>query len=112
MRSVSDICVPDGAHDYLRSRGWGIVRIKDFGFDNQPDENVWAFARNERRVLISADYDFRRFRRYHLNNHPGCIVLNITRGLQPGETLTALTIRILATALPYLPTYMEMRETR
>ncbi|MGI8857628.1 MAG: DUF5615 family PIN-like protein [Thermomicrobiales bacterium] len=64
MRSVSDICVPAGVHEYLRTRGWGIVRAGDFGFGNQPDENIWAFARNERRVLISAGYDFRRFRQF------------------------------------------------
>ncbi len=112
MRAVSDICVPDGVHDYLRGRGWGIVRVRDFGFDNQPDENVWEFARNERRVLISADFDFRRFRQFPVNNHPGCIMINIARGLRSGETVNALAIRTLATALPYLPTYAAMRETR
>lgn len=111
MRSLSDICVPDGMHEYLRTRGWGIIRARDFGFDNQPDENVWGFARTERRVLISADYDFRRFRQFPLNNHSGCIIVNISRGFRGGETVTALAIRILASAWLYLPTYAEMRES-
>lgn len=112
MRAVSDICVPDGVHEYLRGRGWDIVRVKDFGFDNQPDENVWEFARSTRRVLVSADYDFRRFRQFPVSNHPGCIMVNITRGLQRGESVTVLAIRILATALPHLPTHAAMRGTR
>jgi predicted nuclease of predicted toxin-antitoxin system len=112
MRSCSDLCIPDGAHDFLRARGWGIVRARDFDLDNQPDENVWAFARRENRVLLSADFDFRRFRQFPLNGHPGCIVLNITRGLSSSETPTAFMIRILATALPHLPTHAGMHESK
>ena len=112
MRSASDICVPDGAVDFLRGRGWGIVRVQGHGFVNQPDENVWAFARRTRRVFITADYDFRRFRQFPLNGHPGCILINIARGLRGGETVTALAVRVLTTALPYIPTFAGMRKSR
>ncbi|MGI8857629.1 MAG: hypothetical protein ACR2JW_17985 [Thermomicrobiales bacterium] len=44
--------------------------------------------------------------------YPGCIMVTITRGLRSGETVTALAIRILTNALPYLPTYAGMRESR
>jgi predicted nuclease of predicted toxin-antitoxin system len=112
MRSCSDLCIPDGVHDFLRMRGWGIVRARDFDLENQPDENVWGFARRENRVLLSADFDFRRFRQFPLNNHPGCIMLNITRGLPTGESPTTFMIRILAETLPHLPTHAGMRESK
>ncbi len=38
--------------------------------------------------------------------------MNISRGFRGGETVTALAIRILASAWLYLPTYAEMRESR
>ncbi|HEY8291643.1 MAG TPA: DUF5615 family PIN-like protein [Thermomicrobiales bacterium] len=111
MRSLSDLCIPDSVHDYLRQRGWGILRADTFNLVGQPDENVWAYARRENRVLISADDDFRDARRFPLNNHPGCIMIDTSKGQREGEAVIDLLIRTLATALPHLPSHVEMRET-
>lgn len=112
MRSLSDLCIPDRVHDYLRQRGWGILRADTFNLVGQPDENVWACARRENRVLISADDDFRSTRRFPLNNHPGCIMIDTSKGQRAGEAVIDLMIRTLTTALPYLPPHAEMRETK
>jgi predicted nuclease of predicted toxin-antitoxin system len=112
MRSLSDLCIPDIVHDYLRRRGWGIVHAKDLLRDGQPDENVWAHSRRENRVLISADNDFHNSRHFPLNNHPGCIMLDTLRGHHEGEQVTDLMIRILATAMLHMPTHLGMRESK
>lgn len=90
MRSLSDLCIPDAVHDYLRQRGWGILRANVFALIGQPDENVWACARRENRVLLSADNDFHDDRAYPLNGHPGCIMLTTMRGKREGENVIDL----------------------
>lgn len=112
MRSLSDLCIPDSVHSFLRRRGWGILRAEGFGLVGQPDENVWECARRENRVLISADDDFRSARQFPLNNHPGCIMIDTSRGQREGEAVIDLMIRTLGIALPLLPSHAEMRETR
>ncbi len=112
MRSLSDLCIPDSVHDYLRQRGWGILRADTFDLVGQPDENVWAYARRENRVLLSADDDFRDAQRFPLNNHPGCIMIDTSKGRREGDAVIDLLIRTLATALPHLPSHAEMRETK
>ncbi|MHB8644710.1 MAG: DUF5615 family PIN-like protein [Thermomicrobiales bacterium] len=112
MRSLSDLCIPDNVHDYLRQRGWGILRAEAFNLTGQPDENVWVCSQRENRVLISADDDFRSMRRFPLNNHPGCIMIDTSKGRREGEEVTGLMIRTLATALPHLPSQAEMRESK
>ncbi len=112
MRSLSDLCIPDSVYHYLRQRGWGIVRADTFNLVGQPDENVWAYARRENRVLLSGDDDFRGVRQFPLNNHPGCIMIDTSKGRSEGEQVIELMIRTLATALPHLPSHAEMRETK
>lgn len=112
MRSVSDLCIPDEVHNAMRGRGWGIVHAKAMGFAGHPDENLWEYARRERRVLLTADYDFHQPYIYPLNNHPGCIIIQIRRGIRPGERIADLMIRILTSSLPYLPSFTGMRESR
>lgn len=112
MRSLSDLCIPDSVYHYLRQRGWGIVRADTFNLVGQPDENVWAYARRENRVLLSADDDFRSARQFPLNNHPGCIMIDTSKGQREGEQVIELMIRTLAMALLHLPSHAGMRETK
>ncbi len=112
MLSLSDICVPDEVTDFLRGRGWGIVRAREFGLNGQSDDEVWSVAKRENRVLVTVDGDFLQFRRFVFNAHPGCIVVNPRAGIHADKTEVDFIIRVLHVALPSLPTKAAMRETR
>jgi len=59
----------------LREVGHDAVDVRDVGLRGHRDDEVFAFAQNQRRVLIAADLRFARLLRFPLGSHYGIIVL-------------------------------------
>jgi len=58
VRLLLDECLSRRLGAVLGSPGRDVVHVLDVGLAGQPDEVVLAHARDEHRVLISADTDF------------------------------------------------------
>ena len=61
--------------ELLRRSGWNATDVFELGINGQPDENVFAAARKNDRVLLTHDRDFLNDRRFSPQLNPGVVVL-------------------------------------
>ena len=61
--------------DALRRLRWNVHHAEESELGTHEDEDIYAFARSERRVLLTHDLDFLDDRRFPLRLSPGVIVL-------------------------------------
>jgi predicted nuclease of predicted toxin-antitoxin system len=77
MKLFADECVYLATVQALRSWGHDVENTHEIGLDGQPDETILAHAQKERRILITADFDFSNIRNYPPKSYGGIIVLKI-----------------------------------
>lgn len=61
--------------EILRELGWNVKGCWEVGLHGHPDENVFAVAWRERRILLSKDRDFLNNRRFPEYRNPGVVIL-------------------------------------
>ena len=59
----------------LKRSGWNATDVFELGINGQPDENVFAAARREDRILLTHDRDFLDNRHFSPQLNPGLVVL-------------------------------------
>jgi len=59
----------------LRSAGWNTKYVVEIGLQGHSDEDVFAFAQRDDRILLSHDSDFLDDRRFPPHRNPGVIIL-------------------------------------
>ncbi len=82
--------------ELLRESGFNVAHVADAGLGGQPDENVFAFAAPENRLLLTHDGDFMDNRRFPPQVNPGLIVLPSAGGNRV-KILEALKAVVLMT---------------
>jgi predicted nuclease of predicted toxin-antitoxin system len=65
---------PELVH-FLRVERWNLKGAVELGLRGHPDENLFALAVKDDRVLFTKDRDFLNDRRYPLQRSPGIVVL-------------------------------------
>jgi len=58
VRFLLDQCLSPRLAAFLQEAGHDAVHVRDHGLSRAPDADVLAFARSEKRILLSADSDF------------------------------------------------------
>ena len=88
-RFLVDESVGSGVAEILRDAGWNAHYVEEMGLKGRSDEEVFARAWKEDRILLTHDTDFLDDRRFPPHRNPGVIVLP---GASGGDTplLTAL----------------------
>jgi predicted nuclease of predicted toxin-antitoxin system len=68
--------------EVIRGVGWNVLDASEVGLTGHPDENVFAHALKDDRVLLTHDEDFLDDRKFPFDNNrnPGVIVLPTTGG--------------------------------
>jgi Domain of unknown function (DUF5615) len=63
--------------EVIREVGWNVVDVSEVGLTGHPDENVFAYALREDRILLTHDVDFLDDKKFPFdsNRNPGVIVL-------------------------------------
>ncbi len=59
----------------IRQLGLNVRGVAEVGLSGHPDENVFAFARRENRILLTKDRGFLNERRYPLRQTSGVVIL-------------------------------------
>jgi predicted nuclease of predicted toxin-antitoxin system len=94
-RFLVDQCVGKEAADFLRSRGWNAVYAEAVGLRDQDDQNVYAFAWREDRIILTHDSDFLDDQRFPPHRNPGVIVLPGANGATPGLHMAIARVHLL-----------------
>ncbi len=71
--------LPLEVREVLRRSGFDALTVSDQNLGGHPDADVAAVCRSEGRVLLTFDLDFADSTRYPPADHPGIIVLRLTR---------------------------------
>jgi len=79
-----DESLGEGVAQVMRELGHNVKFVPNVGLGGHSDEDVFAFAWRERRVLLTHDRDFLDDRRFPFNRNPGVIVLPGGHGTDHG----------------------------
>ena len=74
----------------LRAVGHDAVHIRDTGRGGASDDDVFALAVREERVLVTADLDFSDVRRFTLGSHAGITIARFPNDWTVDEIVTAV----------------------
>lgn len=74
-RFIIDECLGVEVTIALRNEGWNVKDVSEVGLKGHSDEDIFAYAKREDRILLTHDEDFLDNKRYPLCRNPGVIVL-------------------------------------
>ncbi len=90
MRFLLDNNLSQRLAEGLRGVGHDVVHVRDLALGSADDETVLAFARDDDRVLISADTDFGGILARSGMDRPSVILFRRDGGRRPSEQLGLL----------------------
>jgi len=83
----------------IRASGWNVLYVGEVGLIGKADEDVYAFAWHDDRIILTHDKDFLNDRRSPFHRNPGVIVLPGATRETPG--LVDAIFRVLRIVGPY-----------
>ncbi len=91
MRFLVDASLPRAAATRLMQLGHDAEDVRDLGLSDAADTEIARFAREQKSVLVTGDFDFADVRNYPPEAYAGIIVIHA-----PGNPTTANLLRLLA----------------
>src|SRR5580658_685535 len=61
---------------YLREKGHDAISVEEAGLKGRSDEDVFASAWRERRILLTLDHDYQDDQRFPEHRNPGVVILS------------------------------------
>lgn len=100
MRFLADMGVSYSVVLHLRLDGHDVVHLRDIGMQRMPDEQIFARASDEARVILTFDLDFARLAFDARTALPGIVIYRLTdpRAYQQIERLM-VALRVARAAL-------------
>ena len=74
-RFLVDESVDPAVTEWLRSKGWNAVHAREVGLARHSDEDIFAFAHREDRILLTHDAGFLDDRAFPPHRNAGVVVL-------------------------------------
>jgi len=60
---------------HLKAKGMSVIHAYDLNYVNKKDELHFKKSKSIKRILLSLDKDFKRFKGFPVGNHPGIILI-------------------------------------
>ena len=77
LRFITDEDVPRSTARVLRNAGFDAVDVRDVGLRGKSDQQVFAYAQNEGRLLITCDMGFSNILNFPPSENYGILVVRI-----------------------------------
>ncbi|MBI4080910.1 MAG: DUF5615 family PIN-like protein [Candidatus Levybacteria bacterium] len=84
MGFLLDANIPYSAKDIFHKKS-NVFHVRDAGLDRAADEQILAFAKKRRLVLVTRDLDFANIFTYPPRTHAGVVVLRIPFSFTAGD---------------------------
>jgi predicted nuclease of predicted toxin-antitoxin system len=91
IRFLLDMGLARSTGEYLRSRGYDVVHLRDQGLERLPDDQIVSKAQVEERAIITHDLDFGRIVALSRGAVPSIITLRLT-DMTPPQVNLALDV--------------------
>src|SRR6266498_2205890 len=85
MRFITDEDVPRSTARVLRDAGFDAVDVRDVGLRGKTDAEVFEYAQQENRLLITCDMGFSNILNFPPSENPGILVVRVPDG-EPIDT--------------------------
>ncbi len=96
LRFLTDEDVPHSTARILREAGFDAVDARDVGLRGKSDAEVFAYAQQENRLLITCDLGFANILSFPPSQHKGILVVRIS-DTEPIETFNREVLRAVQT---------------
>jgi len=77
LRFITDEDVPRSTARVLRDAGFDVVDVRDVGLRGKSDDDVFEYAQNENRLIITCDMGFSNILNFPPSGNRGIVVVRI-----------------------------------
>lgn len=101
MKFLVDSNLGCGVKDYLVANGWGATYANDVGLQGKSDEDVYQYAKKNKRILLTHDADFKDDRQFPYFSDTAVVIL------PGGSGSEQVLLRALGILLSYIAPFRD-----
>lgn len=85
LKFVIDEDMPRSTANVLKTRGYEVFDVRDYGLRGKSDEEVFRFAQTENAVILTGDLGFGNLLRFPVGSHFGIVIAHFPNEISTSE---------------------------